>query len=645
MHILSKLLEPSRNHPKMNTMQIKLKIWFLSAFDAFIAVASLYLAFLLRFDFDIPENEIKLFFSLSPLIIFCRISSYYFFNFYSRLWKYSTFEDLIIIIQSVSVGSILIFISTFFFEGFISIPKEYFRFFLIPRTILIIDWFLLIIMIGGSRLFWRLWSEKKLDGFGKTIPKKRALIFGAGDKGVYFLKHLRTDSPEYLVEGFIDDDLSKKNSSIMGIKVLGDKSDLPRIVKEKNIDEILISMSNISSERLSQIIDCCNKSQAKFKMVTSTIDRASQDVIISKIKNIEISDLLQRTPVALDLSLIKQTIEGKRVLVTGAGGSIGSELCRQIIELGPSSLVMVDNGENYLYELEMLLKSSSANIETHFIFGSVSNEIKMEEVFKKHQPHLTFHAAAHKHVPIMEDNIEAAIVNNIQGTKIIADLSSKYETETFILISTDKVVYPKSIMGRTKNIAEKYIQSLSSEIKTRFITVRFGNVLGSNGSVVPLFQRQIQQGGPVTITHPKMTRFFMLIPEAVQLILQATTIGCRKEVFLLDMGKPVKIVDLAKNMIKLAGYIPGKDIEIIYTGIRPGEKLHEELTNGQEGLAETNHKKIRLVRSQNIIQNDLHLRINELLGSVHKENPERLKHLLRQLSEDPTDTKKPVSIS
>ena len=629
----------------MSTQQIKLKIPFLSAFDACLAIASLYLAFLLRFDFDIPENEIKLFLSLSPLIVFCRLSSYYFFNFYSRLWKYSTFEDLIIIIQSVSIGSILIFVSTFFFEGFISIPREYFRFFLIPRTILIIDWFLLIIMIGGSRLLWRLWSEKKLDDFGKTIPKKRALIFGAGDKGVYFLKHLRSDSPEYLVEGFIDDDLSKKNSSIMGIKVLGDKSDLPRIVKEKNIDEILISMSNISSERLSQIIDCCNKSQAKFKMVTSTIDRASQDVIISKIKNIEISDLLQRTPVALDLSLIKQTIEGKRVLVTGAGGSIGSELCRQIIELGPSSLVMVDNGENYLYELEMLLKSSSANIETHFIFGSVSNEIKMEEVFKKHQPHLTFHAAAHKHVPIMEDNIEAAIVNNIQGTKIIADLSSKYETETFILISTDKVVYPKSIMGRTKNIAEKYIQSLSSEIKTRFITVRFGNVLGSNGSVVPLFQRQIQQGGPVTITHPKMTRFFMLIPEAVQLILQATTIGCRKEVFLLDMGKPVKIVDLAKNMIKLAGYIPGKDIEIIYTGIRPGEKLHEELTNGQEGLAETNHKKIRLVRSQNIIQNDLHLRINELLGSVHKENPERLKHLLRQLSEDPTDTKKPVSIS
>tara|TARA_Y100001936_G_scaffold164809_1_gene160930 strand:+ start:1943 stop:3820 length:1878 start_codon:yes stop_codon:yes gene_type:complete len=623
----------------------QIKIPFLSFFDVFFAIASLYLAFLLRFDFDIPENEVKLFFSLSPLIIFCRLSSYYFFNFYSRLWKYSTLEDLIIIIQSVSVGSILIFVSTFFFEGFISIPREYFRFFLIPRTILIIDWFLLIIMIGGSRLLWRLWSEKKFDDFGKTIPKKRALIFGAGDKGVYFLKHLRSDSPEYLVEGFIDDDLAKKNSSIMGVKVLGGKSAIPRIVREKNIDEILISISNISSERLSQIIDCCNKSQAKFKMVTSTIDRASQDVIISKIKNIEISDLLQREPVVLDLSLIKQAIEGKRVLVTGAGGSIGSELCRQILEFAPSSLVMVDNGENYLYELEMLLKSSSANNRTHFIFGSVSNEIKMEEIFKKHQPHMVFHAAAHKHVPIMEDNIEAAIVNNIQGTKIIADLSSKYETETFILISTDKVVYPKSIMGRTKNIAEKYIQSLSSEIKTRFITVRFGNVLGSNGSVVPLFQRQIQQGGPVTITHPKMTRFFMLIPEAVQLILQATTIGSRREVFLLDMGKPVTIIDLAKNMIKLAGYIPGKDIEIIYTGIRPGEKLHEELTNRQEGLVETNHKKIRLVKSQNIIHKNFHSRVNEFLGSVHKENPEKLKRLLRQLSEDPSCTKKPVSIS
>lgn len=630
----------------MRSLKYKLKVAFLIAFDACLAIVSLYLAFLLRFDFDVPENEIKLFFSLPPLIIFCRLSSYYFFSFYSRLWKYSTLEDLIVIIQAVSVGSILIFVSTFFYDGFISIPKEYFRFFLIPRTILILDWFLLIIMIGGSRLLWRMWSEKKnFEDVGKAAPKIRALIFGAGDKGVYLLKHLRSDSPEYLVEGFIDDDPSKKNSSIMGVKVLGDERDLSMIVREKRVHEILISINNISSERLSEIIDSCNRSQAKFKMVASTIDRSNQERVVTKIKNIEISDLLEREAVVLDLSLIKRTIKGKRVLVTGAGGSIGSELCRQVLGYEPSSLVMMDIGENYLYELKMFLGNSASKCETHFIFGSVTNEAKMEAMFEQHRPQLIFHAAAHKHVPIMEDNVDAAIVNNILGTKITADLSGKFEAENFILISTDKVVNPTSIMGRTKNIAEKYIQSLSKEIKTKFITVRFGNVLGSNGSVVPLFQKQIQQGGPVTITHPEMTRFFMLIPEAVQLILQAITIGAKRDVFLLDMGKPVRIMDLADKMIKLAGYTPDKEIKIEFTGIRPGEKLHEELTNDQEGLVETGHKKISLVKSQILLQEDFRPKLDELFSSVNSADPEIMKLLLMQLASNPHQSEKTMRLN
>jgi FlaA1/EpsC-like NDP-sugar epimerase len=458
------------------------------------------------------------------------------------------------------------------------------------------------------------------------------LIFGAGDKGVYLLKHLRSDSPEYLVEGFIDDDPSKKNSSIMGVKVLGGESDLSMIVREKGVHEILISINNISSKRLSEIIDSCNMSQAKFKMVSSTIDRSNQERVVSKVKNIEISDLLEREAVVLDLFLIKRAIKGKRVLVTGAGGSIGSELCRQILEYKPSSVVMLDIGENYLYELKMFLGNSVSKCEAHFIFGSVTNESKMEAIFEQHSPQLIFHAAAHKHVPIMEDNVDAAIVNNILGTKIISDLSEKFEAEKFILISTDKVVNPTSIMGRTKNIAENYIQSFSKEITAKFITVRFGNVLGSNGSVVPLFQKQIQQGGPVTITHPEMTRFFMLIPEAVQLILQAITIGLKREVFLLDMGKPVRIIDLADNMIKLAGYIPDKDIKIEFTGIRPGEKLHEELTNDQEGLIETNHEKIFLVKSKVLLKDDFRLKLDELLSSVNSADPEKMKFLLMQLA-------------
>ena len=628
----------------MISFKYRFKVAFLFSFDACLAIISLYLSFLLRFDFNVPENEINLVYSLSPLIIFCRLSSYYFFSFYSRLWKYSTLEDLIIIIQAVSVGSILIFVSTFFYDGLLSIPQEYFRLFLIPRTVLIIDWFLLIIMIGGSRLIWRMWSEKKqFENFGRKVPKTRALIYGAGDKGVYLLKHLRSDSPEYLVEGFIDDDPSKKNSLITGVKVLGGEKDLSMIVREKGIHEVLISINNISSERLSQIIDSCNKSQVNFKMATSTIDSFNQERVVSKIKNIEISDLLDRETVVLDLSLIKSTIKGKRVLVTGAGGSIGSELCRQILEYEPSSMVMIDIGENYLYELKMFMGISAPKCETHFIFGSVTNEAKMEALFEKYRPQLVFHAAAHKHVPIMEDNIDAAIVNNVLGTKIIADLSVKFDTENFILISTDKVVNPTSIMGRTKNIAEKYIQSLSKEIKTKFITVRFGNVLGSNGSVVPLFQKQIQRGGPVTITHPEMTRFFMVIPEAVQLILQAITIGTRKEVFLLDMGKPVKIMDLADNMIKLAGYSPGKEIKKVFSGIRPGEKLHEELTHDQEGLIETDHKKIHLVKSQISLQSDFQLKLDELLSSVKSADPEKMKFLLSQLASSPHHPGKMIS--
>ena len=628
----------------MNSNKYKFKVVFLFAFDACLAILSLYLAFLLRFDFDIPGNEIKLFLSLPPIIIFCRLSSYYFFSFYARLWRYSTLEDLIVILQAVSVGSLLIFVSTLFYDGFILISKEYFRFFLIPRTVLIIDWFLLIVMIGGSRLLWRIWREnKKNEVIVKVVPRIRALIFGAGDKGVYLLKHLRLDSPEYLVEGFIDDDLSKKNSSIMGVKVLGDERDISTVVMEKEIHEILICINNISCKRLSEIIDSCNESKVKFKMVASTTDRSNQEEVVTKIKNIEVSDLLEREAVVLDVLLIKRAIKGKRIFVTGAGGSIGSELCRQILKYEPSSMVMMDMGENYLYELKIVLGSSVSKCEMHFIFGSVTNESKIEAIFEQHRPQLIFHAAAHKHVPILEDNVDEAIVNNIMGTKIIADLSGKFNAEKFILISTDKVTNPTSIMGRTKNIAEKYIQSLSKEIKTTFITVRFGNVLGSNGSVVPLFQKQIQQGGPVTITHPEMTRFFMLIPEAVQLILQAITIGAKREVFLLDMGKPVRIVDLANNMIKLGGYIPDRDIKVEFTGIRPGEKLCEELTNDQEELVETDHVKIRLVKSRIFLQNNFLLKLDELFSSVKSADPEKIKLLLMQLVSGPHYPEKTTS--
>jgi len=379
---------------------------------------------------------------------------------------------------------------------------------------------------------------------------------------------------------------------------LGHSDSLVRWVQELGIRQVYIAANNIKGSSLNRVIGLCRQVRVPCRRVASVTDLVTHEIHASRARDIEIVDLLNRDPVYLDMTSISGLLKGKRILVTGAGGSIGSELCRQILDFEPASMVMVEKGENPLHDLTTLIRPrKKPGTATHFIFGCVTNREKMESVFYQFQPEIVFHAAAHKHVPLMEDNADEAVINNIQGTRVTADLSHQLGVETFVMVSTDKVVRPTSVMGMTKKLAENYIQWIGRRSSTRFLTVRFGNVLGTNSSVVPLFQKQIDNGGPVTVTHPQMKRYFMLIHEAAQLILQAATMGAGREIFMLEMGDPVRILDLARKMILLAGYEPGRDIQIVFPGMRPGEKLKEELIGPGENRVPTNHNKIHMLSS------------------------------------------------
>jgi len=571
--------------------------------DSVLGLVSFYIAYFMRFDWYVPEVELAVFISLLPLIFVSRAIAYLSFGFYSRIWEYASLEDLILIIKAVAAGSCLLLFSIFIYSN----PPVS-----LPRSVPIIDFVLLITLIGGSRLVWRLWNQRKKKISASEAHGIKVLILGAGDTGAGLLKNIRTKSPNYRVCGFIDDNPHLLDTILMGIKVLGDRYSIPRLASKLGVKEVWIAAPKISAESLGEVVDICTSAMVKYKLASTVTDAVTKEVHVSKVRKIEVSDLLGRDTVALDLSSIKEMVRGKRVLVTGAGGSIGSELSQQILEYQPSDLIMLDRGENYLYELSVTLKPDADATKMHYVFGSITNKEKMDLVFSKYRPHLVFHAAAHKHVPLMESNVDEAVINNIYGTKVIADASDRYGVERFVMISTDKVVRPTSVMGTTKKVAEKYIQYINQYSPTRFMTVRFGNVLGSKGSVIPLFQSQIENGGPVTVTHPHMTRFFMLIPEAVQLILQAAVMGQGGEIFILEMGDPVKIDYLARKMIRLAGYEPDKDIKVQYTGVRPGEKLFEELVDSNNEVVNTQHEKIQILKTRAEVEGEFNRRIEDL---------------------------------
>jgi FlaA1/EpsC-like NDP-sugar epimerase len=535
---------------------------------------------------------------------------------YRGWWRYVGISDLISI-ASASLLSTLIIV----FLWFVSLNSSLRNFPHIDKltevsqSVFILDMFLTLVLLGGLRMLIRLYYEEFRTIEGGRL--KRFLIVGAGNAGEALLREIhRMPVAQYDVIGFIDDEPSKQGISIHSIPVLGTVDQLPKIAVKHNIEEIAIAMPSVSRQQLRHVIQICEGTKIRFRTVPSITDIASGKFKVSQIRDVDINDLLGREAVQLDLDMIEKYAKDKVILVTGAGGSIGSEMCRQLCIFKPKLLLLVEQAENPLFHIEQELHAKFPDVPMTSFICDITDIARVEGIFLKYRPEVVIHAAAHKHVPLMELNPGEAIKNNVVGTSVVADAADKFGITNFVMISTDKAVNPTSIMGSSKRIAEMYIQDLNRSSKTHFVTVRFGNVLGSNGSVVPIFKKQIDEGGPVTVTHPEMKRYFMTIPEASQLVLQAATMGQGGEIFVLDMGEPVKIVDLARELITLSGFKPGTDIEISFTGPRPGEKLFEELSIKGEDMQTTRHPKINIWKNIPIDREKLRSSIDQLVQAA-----------------------------
>jgi FlaA1/EpsC-like NDP-sugar epimerase len=502
------------------------------------------------------------------------------FGLYRGVWRFASLADLLRIIKTVAAGTVFLVFLWFLFKD-----RE-----VLPRSVPILYFIFLTIFMGTTRLSYRILKMRK----GMSDDAKRVLIIGAGDAGEGLVRDLlRHATQKYQPIGFLDDHATKKGRELHGIRVLGKIADLPAIAERERIEHIFIAIPSLSSKSMRSIVDLCEKAGLPYSTLPSLQELTSSQVHLGNIRKVSVEDLIGREEVHIDTTKITDFLNGEVVLVTGGGGSIGSELCRQIARFAPKKLIVVDHSEFNLYLIDQELASLSNRVQYSVCLGSVVDVAFMEQIFQRYQPKVVFHAAAYKHVPLLEDQIDVAIKNNILGTKIVADLAVQYGVERFILISTDKAVNPTNIMGSTKRAAEFYCNALNQEHgKTRFMVVRFGNVINSAGSVVPLFRKQIEMGGPVTVTHPDITRYFMTIPEACRLILQAGSFGEGGEIFVLDMGEPIKIQYIAERLIQFAGKEVGVDVQIVYTGLRPGEKLFEELFYAHEALAPTMHEKI-----------------------------------------------------
>lgn len=588
------------------------------AIDALFVVFSLYAALLLKFDFHIPVEYVDFFkLNIIPVVVFTIIFNKIF-NLYEHIWKYASVEELISIIYSISIMNIT-FIIYSYFVNYILLNKQYFRF---PFTVHIIFWILSTVLLGGIRFVIRIGDgiSRNLASNGNSI---RLLIIGAGDAGSMLIKEIRKHSElNYDIVGIIDDDSSKVGKSINGIKILGTREDIINTCNENSIEEIILAIPSAEFKTQKEILKLCKQTKCRLKTVPGIYEILDEKVNISKIRDVKIEDLLGREPVKLNSEDINKYIKDKVVLVTGGGGSIGSELCRQISKFNPKKLIILDIYENNAYDLQMELKYLYPNLDLKVIIASVRDIQRLKDVFDNFKPNVVFHAAAHKHVPLMEDNPQEVVKNNILGTYNVAKCSDLFGVDRFVLISTDKAVNPTNIMGASKRFCEVIIQALDKVSKTEYVAVRFGNVLGSNGSVIPLFKKQIERGGPVTVTHPEITRFFMTIPEAAQLVIQAGSIAKGGEIFVLDMGEPVKIADLARDLISLSGLEPNVDIKIEYTGLRPGEKLYEELLMDEVALTSTEHRKIFVEKPTDYDIEFLNSSIEEFKNVIYKDNKE-----------------------
>ncbi|NOQ16714.1 MAG: NAD-dependent epimerase/dehydratase family protein [Methyloprofundus sp.] len=577
-------------------------------------------AYWLRFNLDtIPDFYFNTAVSLLPLVIFCQALVFCYFGLYRGVWRFSSVPDFIRIAKSVFAGVFIIAVSLFLFN----------RLYGVPRAVIPLYAFLILFLLCVPRFVYRLWKERVLH---ERTGGKRVLIVGAGSAGEMLVRDLLThDGAEFLPYAFVDDDINKQKREIRGLPVIGGIKQIPSLIESLQIEMIFIAIPSASDTQMRRVVEICEQCAIGFQTLPSVKELLSGSVTQVNLRDVSIEDILGRDPVHLDWQAIRNSMSDKCVLVTGGGGSIGSELCKQIATVSPKNLIVYDQSEFNLYQINGQLAKLFPDLNYRVILGDVTNPLSVAKVFDSFHPDVIFHAAAYKHVPMLENQVREAVYNNVIGTKILADAAIAANVQRFVLISTDKAVNPANVMGATKRAAEILCQNLNQAHGTHFITVRFGNVLDSAGSVIPLFREQIKAGGPVTVTHPDITRYFMTIPEACLLIMQAETIGQGGEIFVLDMGEPIKISYLAEQMIKLSGKQAEKDITIKYVGLRPGEKLYEELFYEQEPLLNTAYDKLFQAKARVYDQQEWTAHINELVYTCNQPGMEGQLAILKKL--------------
>ncbi|WP_307001724.1 polysaccharide biosynthesis protein [Lederbergia panacisoli] len=578
-------------------MTYQKRVPLLMLLDSIIVLFSIYVGYFILHPFsDFYTSKLLLISSIILLVSHHVFAIMY--RLYNKVWEYASVGELLTITKAVTLSIIMAAVA----QG-IGTGNVYWR-------VLLITWMMHVLLIGGSRFSWRMYRDHHIKS---KLEKRRTLIVGAGSAGTTVARQLLHNNDIDLEPvAFVDDDIKKYKLEIFGISVCGDIEHIPAIVAKEKIKDIIIAIPSLPKTEIRRIYEVCAKTDAKIKIMPMIEDIMTGKVSVNAIRNVEVEDLLGRDPVELDISSISETITGATVLVTGAGGSIGSEICRQICKFAPKRLILLGHGEFSIYNVDMELRGQWKEIEIIPVIADVQDRTRIFEAMEAYLPDVVYHAAAHKHVPLMEYNPREAVKNNIFGTKNVAEAADTFGVHSFVLVSTDKAVNPPNVMGATKRIAEMIIQNLAKESNTKFVAVRFGNVLGSRGSVIPLFKKQIEAGGPVTVTHPDMTRYFMTIPEASRLVIQAGTLARGGEVFVLDMGDPVKISDLAKNLITLSGYTI-EEIRIEYSGIRPGEKMFEELLNENEVQKKQVFPKIHIGKAEPLGKQELFHLINSLI--------------------------------
>jgi FlaA1/EpsC-like NDP-sugar epimerase len=619
-------------------MNLKRNTGVVLLLDAVLLTGAFYLAHLIRFDFDIPLWAVTRFRELLFFVLAGKLICFYFFDLYKGMWRYTGINDLLNVVKASTAASLMLITAVLFTT----------RFEQVSRSVFIVDWCLTLMLIIGVRVVTRLCFENFSGNIGLRDVKnllhrlfrpgrdqgRRMLIIGAGDCGEKICRQFHENpSVRSHVVGFLDDDRSKTGRNIHGVPVLGTIDEMDIIAPAMEIEEVIIAIPSATSKRMREIVGACRKADVNFKIIPDMGELIDGRITLNAIRNVEYRDLLGREPVRLDTEGIGGYLGRKCVLVTGAGGSIGTGLCRQICRFAPETIVLVERAESPLYEIDLELTKNFKDVTVVPVLADIQDKAELTRIFTRFRPEIVFHAAAYKHVPMMEKHPWKAVENNIIGTRNLVETARNFKCDRFVFVSTDKAVNPANVMGASKRVCELLVQKENTKDRsgTRFITVRFGNVIGSVGSVIPLFKKQIREGGPVTVTHPDMIRYFMLIPEACQLILQAGAMGGGGEIFILEMGEPVKIDQMARDLIRFSGFEPEVDIPIVYTGLRPGEKLYEELMTDLEGVVPTDHKKIRVLSSHTGDLGELESRLAALKKAAEDRDADRIRQQLHRI--------------